>query len=62
MHVEDISNRLIERGKKLQSINDVVGADDSGALEQLLEGADKETLNDVQTIIANKINKIQESK
>ncbi len=62
LHVEDISNRLIERGKKLQSINDVVGADDSGALEQLLEGADKETLNDVQTIIANKINKIQESK
>ena len=64
LHVEDISNRLIERGNDITSINDIIvgAADDSGTLEQLLEGADKETLNDVLSIIANKINQIQESK
>ena len=64
LHVEDISNRLIERGNGITSINDIIvgAADDSGTLEQLLEGADKETLNDVLSIIANKINQIQESK
>ena len=64
LHVEDISNRLIERGNGITSINDIIvgAADDSGTLEQLLEGADKETLNDVLAIIANKINQIQESK
>jgi len=62
-HVEDISNRLIERGGSIASINDIVGAaDDSGVLEQLLEGADTETLEDVQLIIASKINQIKESK
>ena len=64
LHVEGISNRLIERGTGITSINDIVvgAADDSGTLEQLLEDADKETLNDVLAIIANKINQIQESK
>ena len=62
-HVEDISNRLIERGSSIASINDIVGAaDDNGVLEQLLEGADTETLEDVQIIIASKINQIKESK
>lgn len=62
-HVEDISNRLIERGGSIASINDIVGAaDDNGVLEQLLEGADTETLEDVQIIIASKINQIKESK
>jgi len=62
-HVEDISNRLIESGGSIASINDIVGAaDDSGVLEQLLEGADTETLEDVQLIIASKINQIKESK
>ena len=62
-HVENISNRLIERGSSIASINDIVGAaDDNGVLEQLLEGADTETLEDVQIIIASKINQIKESK
>jgi len=60
--VKDISNRMIQSGSNITCISDVIASDDTGTLKQLLEGADKDTLNDVQTIIANTINQIQESK
>jgi hypothetical protein len=59
LYVEQISNRLIEGGRNITSISDVVAADETGTLGQLLEEADQDTLNDVKSIIANKI---QESK
>jgi hypothetical protein len=62
LHVEQLSNRLLARGSNITSISDVVAADETGTLEQLLNDVDKDTLNDVESIIANKINQIQESK